>query len=69
MELKHLQAKSNKIAASCDTQKSVEDEIITVDECKEQLSKYNLSEEQIIEIRNNMIGFVDGIFNTYLDGF
>jgi|GEM_PF-925437 len=45
------------------------DEIIPLKECKKYLQKYNLSDERIREIRNSLIGLVDGIINSYLDSF
>ena len=48
----------------------VEDgEIISIKECKKYLSKYNLSDQRITKIKDGLIGVVDSIFNSYLEGF
>jgi hypothetical protein len=45
------------------------DEIISIEECKSYLGKYKLSDERILNIKDSLIGMVDGIFNTYLEDF
>lgn len=44
-------------------------EIISIEECKQYLEKYNLPDKKIAEIRNYLIGMVDKSINLYLDGF
>ncbi len=44
-------------------------EIISLEECKQYMDKFQLSDERILEIRNNMVGIVDRIFTAYLKNF
>ena len=44
-------------------------EVMSLEECKEYLGKYNLSDERILEIRNNLVGIVDHVLNAYLNDF
>lgn len=41
-------------------------EIISVEECKKYLGKYQLSDQRIAEIRDNITGIVDNLLNSYL---
>ncbi len=43
--------------------------VISVEECKEYLGKFNLSDEKVAEIRNYLIGIIDKSINYYLDDF
>ncbi len=45
------------------------DEIISTEECKKYLGKFDLTDQRIIEIKNSLIGLVDGTINSYLDSF
>lgn len=45
------------------------DEIISIEECKNYLGKYKLSDERILNIKDSLIGMVDGILNTYIEDF
>lgn len=45
------------------------DEVISVAECKRFIGKFNLEEARVEEIRNNMIGLINSILNTYIDNF
>ena len=48
----------------------VEDgEIISIKECKKYLAKYDLTDQRIVKIKDSLIGIVDSIFNSYLEGF
>jgi len=42
---------------------------ISLEECKIYLSKFNLSDEKILEIRNYLNGIIDKSLNAYLDEF
>jgi hypothetical protein len=42
-------------------------EMISVEECKEYLGKYQLSDQRIAEIRDSIVGIVDHLLNSYLD--
>ena len=44
-----------------------DNEIITIEECKEVLEKCNLSDQRVLDIRNNLVSIVDNIFNSYLE--
>jgi len=44
-------------------------EIISIDECKKYLEKFHLSDQRILKIKDNLIGIVDSIFNSYLEEF
>lgn len=41
-------------------------EIISVEECKKYLGKYQLSDQRIAEIRDGITGIVDNLLNSYL---
>lgn len=44
-------------------------ELVSVEECKQCLKKYNLPDDQVLQIKDNLIGIVDSIINSYLDEF
>jgi len=44
------------------------EEIITLKECKEYCKNYDLSDKRIKEIGNNLVGLVDKVINSYLEG-
>ncbi len=69
MKTKKRQPVKRKASVSSRVVRSPYEEIITLDECKSILSKFQLSDQRIIEIKNNVIGLVDGVINTYLDSF
>ncbi|MEI6499236.1 MAG: hypothetical protein WCO23_04690 [bacterium] len=46
-----------------------DNEIITNEECKKCLGKYDLTDQRISVIKDNLIGIVDSILNTYLEEF
>lgn len=45
------------------------DSLITEEECQQYLAKYNLSKEQIADIKNSVIGIVNTIITGYLERF
>lgn len=45
------------------------DSLISLEECKKYLEKYALNDQRIISIKNNLIGIVDSVINSYLDDF
>jgi len=69
MKLKKRKYNKRKTANSYCTNESAGDEIISLDECKTYFVKYELSDQRITDIRNSVIGLVDGIINSYLDRF
>lgn len=68
MALEQTKTSQNSSGLSC-ALKSSEDEVITVEECKQYIGKYELSDERISTIKNNLIGIVDTVLNTYLEEF
>ena len=44
-------------------------EIITTEECKKCLGKYDLTDQRISAIKDNLIGVVDSLINSYLEDF
>lgn len=50
------------------TDSNKNEEIISLKECKEFCQKYDLSDERIREINNNLVGLVDKVLNSYLEG-
>ena len=58
---------STKITESHDYER--DNEIITNEECKKCLGKYDLTDQRISVIKDNLIGIVDSILNTYLEEF
>jgi len=51
------------------TQKPAFDDIISVAECKEYLGNQELSDKKVTDIKNNLIGIIDSVINSYLDDF
>lgn len=46
-----------------------DEEAILNKECRKYLGKYNLSGQKILKIKDSLIGIVDSILNSYLEGF
>lgn len=44
-------------------------DLISGEECRKYLKQYDLSDERILAIRNNLIAIVDSLFNSYLEQF
>ena len=44
-------------------------DIISDEECRSFLIKYDFSDQRISEIKDSLIGIVDSIFNSYLEEF
>jgi len=42
---------------------------LSTQECKNRLGKYGLSDKRIESIRNNLIGILDSIINSYVEEF
>ena len=68
MELKQ-QPISSKTTGILGTSKNTVDEIVSFEECKKYFDKYNLDDQRIVEIKNNLVGIVDKIMNSYMDNF
>ncbi|MEI6040169.1 MAG: hypothetical protein WCP93_02365 [Candidatus Berkelbacteria bacterium] len=51
------------------TPKSAIDEIVSFDECKKHFEKYDLDDKRVIEIKNNLVGIVNTIIDSYLEDF
>jgi len=41
-------------------------EVVTLEECQQHLARFELDDERILEIRNNLVGIVDRIVSAYL---
>lgn len=59
---------TDKGASFC-TQKPVLNDIISVAECKEYLGNQELPDKKVTDIKNNLIGIVNSVINSYLDDF
>lgn len=46
-----------------------EPEVITLEECKGYIGKYDLTDQRILEIRNTVIGIVDSALNSYVKNY
>lgn len=44
-------------------------ELITTQECKKYLGKFKLDDEKAEAIKDNLVGIVDSIINSYLEKF
>lgn len=44
-------------------------EVLTLEECRKQLGQYNLTDEQLIVLKNSLVGLVDSILNQYINDF
>jgi len=44
-------------------------ELITTEECKKYLGKFKLEDEKVEAIKDNLVGIVDCIINSYLEKF
>lgn len=64
MELKQIQYDNSK-----DNNSSFDNEVITIEECKQYFGKFELSDQRITDIKNNLVGIVDSVINSYLDNF
>lgn len=53
----------------CDLVNDKSGELVSFDECKNKLDKFNLSDEEIQRIRNGLIGITNSVINSYLDEF
>lgn len=70
MELSVSQSdKQQKLCTQSTVSKSSTDELISLKECKQFVGEFELPDQHIIEIRNNMIGIVDQVISKYLKNF
>lgn len=53
----------------CDLINDKSSEMVSFDECKKKLDKFNLNDEEIRKIRNGLIGITNSVINSYLDEF
>jgi len=44
-------------------------DVITIDECKKYLGKFNLDDSKLLEIKNYLQGIIDKSINSYLEEF
>ena len=61
------EAIQKQVSADFDIFRNPDEAVISVDECKELLRKYDLSDEQLLLIRNTIIGITDSVINCYID--
>jgi hypothetical protein len=59
----------NQVGSSCAAQKRTENEIISIEECRNYFNGSNMTDKAMKAIRNNLIGVVDSLINTYLEDF
>ena len=45
------------------------EEIVSIEECRQYVAKFNLSDQKIYEIRNILIGIANKTINSYLEKF
>jgi hypothetical protein len=43
--------------------------MLSIDECRDYLKEYNLSDEEIERMRNNLQGIVESVLDSYIEGF
>ena len=43
--------------------------ILSVEECRKYLAKFNISDDEIVKIRDYLVGIIDKSINLYLDDF
>lgn len=63
------QSKTTKTTTVFDIQEQVANKMISIEECKQFVAKFDLSDQKVGEIRNYMIGVIDKTINSYLDNF
>ncbi len=69
MQLFETQSNSPKDIITSSNYECDSDKIISNEECRKYLGKYNLTDERILAIKDNLIGIVDSILNAYLEDF
>jgi len=45
-----------------------EEEVISLSECRKYCKRLAISDQRMIEISNSLVGIVDSIINSYLEG-
>lgn len=53
----------------CIPPEDINSHVISVEDCKKYLGKFELTDEKILEIRNYLIGIIDKSMSSYLDDF
>ena len=59
--------KEGEALVSFDIQDDQAEEVISLKDCEKILSEFDLPEDQILLIRDTVIGITNGIINTYVD--
>lgn len=59
----------NKATKSLENSPLSDAHILSVEECRKYLTKFNISDDEIVKIRNYLVGIIDKTFNLYLDDF
>ena len=44
-------------------------DVISIEECRKYLGKYELDDKKLLEIKNYLLGIIDKSINSYLDEF
>ena len=54
---------------SSGTRKSADNDIISLKECRAYFKDSDVSDSMVKTMRNNLVGIVDSVINTYLEEF
>ena len=68
-ELNHTKSSGFKKEDSSPVQKPTDNEIISLQECRDYFKSISVPESMIKIVRNNLVGVVDSVINTYLEEF
>ena len=68
-ELNQTQSSGFKKGSLSCAQKPADKEIISIRECRSYFGGSDVSDSMIKIVRNNMVGVVDSVINTYLEEF
>lgn len=63
------QEKSNYRSNTISVSEEGSSELISNDECNYYLGRYELSDQRVTSIKDNLIGIVDSVFSSYLEEF
>ncbi len=59
----------NKTAKNLENGPLCDSQILSVEECRKYLAKFNISDDEIVKIRDYLAGIIDKSINLYLDDF
>lgn len=69
MELNQIKQIKPEVDRVFCTHKSSDSEVMSTKECKQYFEKFELTDKRITDIKNNLIGIVNKIINSYFDDF